>query len=507
MLVAAYARYSTDRQSDTSLDDQLRNCRSYCKRMGWPEPAVYADAAMSGTRSDRPEYMRLLRDASRFNVILVDDLSRLSRDSLAMGQVLRELQFANVRVIGVSDGTDTGRKGHEAEVGLRGIMSELYIADLADKTHRGLTGKALAGKSAGGLPYGYRVTKTGEREVVPEQAAIVRRIYADYIAGASAQQIAKALNDEGVPTARGKTWAVSAIKCDHARGIGILANPIYKGQQVWNRSKWVKPPNRKKGRVRRENPESEWIVTEQPHLAIVDVVTWDAAKEACKRRSVAGTGGRGRRPRHLLTGLLRCAECGGPLVVVDAYCYGCAAAKDRGTCRSSIRVNRRKAETAMLAGVREILLSDDAAKAWQKAVTRHLREAESSKEAITGRLATARRERDNVMAAIRQGIILPSTKAELVRLEALCATLEREASQPAQMMPDVRGRLRRLADTLADRSAASPAVREALRAVVGEAVVRKENGVTGAWVTPQIAMVAGAGFSPYLSHPVVIPLT
>lgn len=176
MRVAAYARYSSAAQREASLDDQLRNCRVYCGRMGWPEPVAYTDAAMSGSRNDRPGYLRLVADSLRFDVIVVDDLSRLSRDSIEVAQAIRRLTFAGVRVVGVSDGTDTGRKGHKAEVGLRGIMSELYLADLADKTHRGLTGRALAGSSAGGLPYGYRVTERGQRAVVESQAAVVRRI-------------------------------------------------------------------------------------------------------------------------------------------------------------------------------------------------------------------------------------------------------------------------------------------------------------------------------------------
>ena len=65
MRVAAYARYSSDQQREASLDDQLRNCRGYCARMGWPEPAAYTDAAMSGARNDRPGYLRLLADAAR----------------------------------------------------------------------------------------------------------------------------------------------------------------------------------------------------------------------------------------------------------------------------------------------------------------------------------------------------------------------------------------------------------------------------------------------------------
>jgi len=89
MRTAAYARYSTEMQSAASIDDQLRNVRGFCSRMGWPAPEVFSDAAISGARNDRPGYRRLLDEAHRFDVILVDDLSRFSRDSVESQQAIR----------------------------------------------------------------------------------------------------------------------------------------------------------------------------------------------------------------------------------------------------------------------------------------------------------------------------------------------------------------------------------------------------------------------------------
>lgn len=506
MRVAAYARYSTDAQRDASLEDQLRNCRGYCDRQGWPSPAVYTDAAMSGARNDRPGYRRLLAEAPAFDVILVDDLSRLSRDSVEAQQAVRRLKFAGVRVIGVSDGLDTGRKGHKAEVGLRGLMGELYLDDLRDKTHRGLTGRALAGASAGGLPYGYAVTTTGHRAIREDQAEVVRRIYADYLSGMSARSIAAALNAEGVPSPRGSTWAMSAIYGDARRGIGILANPIYAGRQIWNRSHWVKHPDTGR-RLRRERPESEWIVTEHPELAIVERDTWLAVQDAIKRRGVTGWKRAGRAPRALLSGLLRCAECGGPMIMIDSHSYGCSIARDRGICRNRQRVKRTTAEAAMVAGVRDALLSEEAMQAWQAAVARAMKAYADDGAAAKRRLAQAVQERENIMAAIRMGIITPSTKAALEAAEAAVEEAQRAARTPVRMMPDVRGRLQRIADTLAEYTSKAPAAREALRALIGEAVVRTENGATFAEIAlHHLAVVAGAGFWHWMTEPLRIPI-
>ena len=146
-------------------------------------------------------------------------------------------------------------------------------------------------------------------------------------------------------------------------------------------------------------------------------------------------------------------------------------------------------------------------KAWQQAVARHLKAQAGAGEEARRRLAQAQRERDNIMAAIRAGIITPSTKAALESAEAAVVAAERSMQEPARMMPDVRARLRRIADTLADRAKQVPAAREALRALIGEATLRNENGNPIAEVAgSHLTMVAGAGFGRYLTAPIRIPL-
>lgn len=521
MRTAAYARYSSDAQRDASLDDQLRNCRQYCERQGWPAPTEYTDAATSGARNDRAGYLRLLTDATRYDVILVDDLSRLSRDSINVAQAIKQLSFQGVRLLGVSDGVDTSRKGHKLDVGLRGLMSELYLTDLADKTHRGLTGRALAGASAGGLPYGYRVTEVGQRAIDESQAVIVRRIFDEYVAGNSPRTIADGLNRDGIPPARARTWAMSAIYGDVKRGIGILANPIYAGRQVWNRSQWIKHPDTGR-RVRKNRPPSEWITTELPELAIITPALWQAAqarvKQAQPQRADATKGaGPGRPPRHLLSGILRCGDCGGPMVIVDRYRYGCSTHKDRGqaACPSRVRVSRSIAETALLAGIRESLLSEAAFQRFQRVVTAELKRAMPDPEAGRRRVVDAERVQGNILAALRAGIITASTKAELIEAERLVATARAELAalqsfQPSQILPRAREAWRGMVSKLADHARNLPEARNALRELLGENVmVRNENGELFAEIAGsdcQLKLVAGAGSVLYLTEPLRIPL-
>lgn len=516
MRVAAYARFSTEMQREASLEDQLRVCGEFAVRHGWPQPINFTDSAVSGSRRDRIGYRRMLAQAHDFDVLLLDDLTRFSRDNVELQSELRRLKFAGVRVIAIADGLDTARDDAKLNAGLRGLMGELYLDDLAKKTHRGLTGRALQGASAGGLPYGYRVTGVGSRAIDEAQAAVVRRVYAEYLSGRTPRQIASALNAEGVPSARGSSWSMSAIHGDQRRGIGILANPIYVGRQIWNRSTWVKHPDTRR-RIRKERDESEWVIKDKPELAIVDAATWDAVQRRLRGKKLGGAHKGGRAPRHLLSGILRCGVCGGPMVIIDRYRYGCSIAKDRGAaaCTSTVRFPRLGAEAEILAGIKRELLSEEAFQACARRAAAALKKAAPDLDGAKRRLATAQRERENLMVAIRAGILTRSTKAELQAAERAEEAAEAELArmrgfQPAQLVPRLRERWRRIAASLEVSGRNIPGARDAIRELVGDEIVVDEKAgdlfarIAGS--SCQIDVVAGAGSGLYLSEPIWIPI-
>ena len=129
---ATYLRFSSRNQKLASIQDQLRNVENYCNRMGLPKPIIFKDEAISGSRNDRPGYVEMLSAAENkeFDILLVDDLSRMTRDNIETLTAVRQLKFLGIRVIGVSDGVDTSRKGHKIEVALRGLMNEAYLDTL-----------------------------------------------------------------------------------------------------------------------------------------------------------------------------------------------------------------------------------------------------------------------------------------------------------------------------------------------------------------------------------------
>lgn len=208
---AIYARFSTDMQRDASIEDQIRSCRDHAARQGMDVVGTYTDKAVSGASLMRSGIQKLLRDAqgNAFDVVLSEGLDRLSRNQADIASIFQMLQFRNVLIETVSEGSIC-----EMHIGLKGTMNALFIKDLAIKTHRGLKGRALAGKSAGGKAYGYKSVLRhdasgepirGDRTIDPAEAEVVRRIFTDYAAGLSPGKIAETLNTEKVagPTGRG----------------------------------------------------------------------------------------------------------------------------------------------------------------------------------------------------------------------------------------------------------------------------------------------------------------
>jgi site-specific DNA recombinase len=519
MKTAAYCRFSSDAQREASIRDQLRNIEIYCERFGWPRPILFQDHAISGSRNDRSGYQAMLAAAEHgaFDVLLLDDLSRLSRDYIESAQTIRRLKFAGIRLVGVSDGTDTARDGYKLETGLRGLMSEYYLDELAMKTHRGLMGQALGGYSAGGLPYGYSSSFDGQgyrREINEGEAHWVRYIFERYANGASSRQIVEELNRQKVPSPRGRTWSHSALYPD-AKGVGMLGNPIYIGRQVWNRTAWVKDPDT--GRRRRTmRPRSEWVFFESPELRIIDDVTWKACEDrtrSAKRNTAAkqsgGKGPGGRGPKFLFSGLLKCGVCGGAYVIQGRKDYGCATHQNRGdsVCSNGLKVKRSTIEQVLLAGVKDSLLTDEAYLAFEAEARSLLRQAKPDPAAARHRLANARKELDNLMAAIRAGIITPTTKVALEQAEQLAAEAQEELIaierfQPTQILPRAREIYRDLVARL-EAVEDVPAAREALRSLIGNVRLIPEQGTLTAEMQSaglagalQITLVAGEGFEP-----------
>uniref|UniRef100_UPI00273DAF2F recombinase family protein n=1 Tax=Oceaniradius stylonematis TaxID=2184161 RepID=UPI00273DAF2F len=258
---AIYARFSTDLQNDRSVEDQHALCRTFAEREGLNPILQFEDRAQSGaTLVGRNGIARLMRAAQngQYSVLIVEALDRLSRDQEDLAHIWKRLSFLGIEIRAVHDGT-----ADAIQVGIRGLLGNLFLTDLAHKVRRGMDGVVRDGRHAGGKAYGYAPVpgQPGELEIVREEAETVRRIFKEYAAGRTPREIAHDLNADQVPPPRGKHWTASTINGNKTRHHGILLNELYAGVLVWNRVRMIKNPDTGR-RVSRPNPEEEWKRTE-----------------------------------------------------------------------------------------------------------------------------------------------------------------------------------------------------------------------------------------------------
>ena len=392
MRCAIYARYSTNLQRSASIDDQIRQCREYAARNGYlvVDGYVRSDEALSGASLQGRKGLESLMEAAKemprpFDVVLVDDTSRVARNTADALKTVEIFKFNGVAVISVSQGIDSRQNGARQLLTLNAMMDEEYNFGVADKVHRGQEGRVLQGLVPGGRCYGYRnvpiedptrIAKygrpavTGVRaEIVEEQANVVRRIFTMCADGMSLAKMAKTLNAEGVlspePSRNRKerSWCTSSIR-------EMLLNERYKGIQVWNRTK--KDRNPETGRkVSRARPKSEEKRVEVPDWRIVSDELWDAAHASFKVRALrfSSTGKSGvsaaASGKYLFSGLLVCGCCGARLVIVSGrgkrgyQKYGCPNHRYRGTCTNGLMIRQDRLEEQLLSFLERNILTEE----------------------------------------------------------------------------------------------------------------------------------------------------
>ncbi len=473
--VALYARYSTDRQDARSIDDQLRRCRAYAASNGMDAVAEYTDAAVSGATLDRADLKRLLADVThfgedRFEALLVDDLSRLSRD---LGDtwtiVFGDLAHSGVRVVDVTTGIASDSSGARLAFGASALVNDYFLQLVRSETHRGLEGRAMQGFWTGGRVYGYRTRKEENPSdpdhprslliIHQDEAEVVCRVFRLYAEGVGFKSIASLLNGEGKPAPydalrpkpRGRGWSSSTIRA-------LLRNERYIGHFVWNRRKWVRLP-RRKGRKCLERPPNEWKVFDRPDLAIVNRELWEKVQGRLKDREsqtrAAQRPGRPGRPpgsgrfAYLLSGILRCGACGANMGVVGVktkgeYRYatfGCSARHTKGDaiCKNSLTVSERKASGAIVGALQDTLIESGLLPRFVERFNQRIlraRQGDTDKDfnGLQREILTAELRVRNVTEAI----------AKAGWSEALNAQLVAEETRLRSLMDQHRGLLQRL---------------------------------------------------------------
>ncbi len=354
--VALYARVSSDRQDvDLSISAQLRALRDYAQKNGYIVAREYVDEAESGRIADRPEFRKMIDEASKseapFKEILVWKFSRFTRKrehAVAFKSMLRR---KGVRVVSITEHADDSPTGKLMEAIIESV-DEFYSENLAQEVTRGMREAASRGFFMGPkAPFGYRRVKVNDGakerptlEVDPANAPVVKEIFESSLRGNGLKEISKALYDRGI-TNRGKRWLKGTLHY-------LLTNESYTGTAVWGRTS--------KG-AKADDP----VRVEGAWPALVSREMFDTVQRGLRDRAptVHEPGRVG--SKFLLSGLLKCGVCGRSYIGQGAksgqfayYICGTLYRDGAGTCEASY-LNAPRVEEFIVERIRERILTEE----------------------------------------------------------------------------------------------------------------------------------------------------
>ncbi len=470
--VAIYARYSSSLQKPTSIEDQVRLCKNHAASIDAVVIREHSDFETSAaTARSRPGLDALLLDARRghVDIILAEALDRISRDQEHIHGIHKRLLYWKVRLVTVHEG-----EIQAIHVSIGGYMNSAWIDGLRTKTRRGQIGAVHAGRIPGGLSFGYRICNRidaqgrairGLREIDPDEASTVLRIYRLYADGESVRNITARLNREGVPGPRGRRWGPTTINGHRGRRNGVLNNELYCGRLVYGRQQFVRDPDTGK-RQARPVPPDQWIVRDVPELRIVDDILWDRVQ---KRRQ-AGQDRRNSAASHTplpFTGLVLCGLCGANFTIVKQLRYACHARAQRGTCSNPRGINATRLENQACATLAlQIAHYKDPKSLLHRATAKARERHRQLSAAIEDRKTRIRR----LLAGIESGAHSLAAHQRIVELEHEIAALdiERDAlpdiadATPDRLATRLHQRLAALSRVISDNRPGSDPRRHAL---------------------------------------------
>jgi len=227
---ALYARVSTDDQAREgySIPAQLKRLHAFCKAKGWEVCSEYVDDGYSGRDINRPQYMRMMTERELWDVVLVLKMDRIHRNSRNFTQMMDDLNVWKKQFSSMQEKFDTTSAMGRFVMDIIQRIAQLESEQIGERVKIGMIQKAK--KCSGHLgspdPYGYEIV-AGELKAVDREAGVVPFIFHCYGNGLSLEDIAKKLNERGIPAKKGGSWSKQAVS-------GILRNPVYCGYIRWN---------------------------------------------------------------------------------------------------------------------------------------------------------------------------------------------------------------------------------------------------------------------------------
>lgn len=408
-----YARYSSDSQSEQSIEGQLRVCQQYAKNNDILILDTYIDRAMTGTNDARPDFQRMLKDSGKkqWEYVIVYKLDRFSRNKYEATIHKHTLRENGVKLLSAMENIPDTPEGIILESLLEG-MNQYYSAELSQKVLRGLKESYIKGHTTGGRrTYGYDIID--KKAVVNDfEANIVREIFTKFANGQTGKSIAKNLTERGIRTRAGQY-------IDAKKLYTIIGNAKYIGQ--------VKHGD---------------TVYKNIYPAIIDEETWNRVQTI--RNANKFTPGRKKDIYDfILSGKIVCGHCKNMITGESGtsrngtrhYYYNCSSKKKKINDCDFHAVNKQWLENLVIQTTWDLLndeaiITEIANQVYN--LHTHLAENQTLIKSLIAKRNDAIRATNNLITAIEQGIITEQTKARLKELETQISQYEFDIEQEKQ---------------------------------------------------------------------------
>jgi len=409
-----YARYSSDAQREESIEGQLRECKEFAKKQNITILSTYIDRAFSAKTDNRPEFQRMIKDSGKhlFDVVIVWKLDRFARNRYDSAHYKAVLRKNRVKVVSATEAIAEDSTGILLESLLEGY-AEFYSAELSEKVNRGMTENALKCKFNGGIiPMGYSIDNEQHYQIDPVSAPVVLEMFTLYDSGATMLELVNIMNERGIRSALGGEYSLNNVNY-------LLKNRRYTGEYRYRD-----------------------IVTPNGIPVIVPQDLFDRVQERMEKNKKAPARAKAVDENYLLTTKLFCGKDGvymagesgvGRTKKVHRY-YKCVNTKKKRTCTKK-SVKKEIIESRVVQAIME-MIQDDNVVNYIVDLALELESRESSSLPLLSRqLEETKRAINNMINAIQQGILTPSTKERLDELEETKSNLELSILQEQMHKP------------------------------------------------------------------------
>ena len=370
-----YPRVSTEMQVDGfSLDGQKSNLRRFADREEMEIVNIYEDAGKSGKSIEgRPAFKQMLLDIENgleIDYVLVYKLSRFGRNAADILNSLEHIQSFGVNLICIEEGIDSSQTSGKLLISVLSAVAEIERENIIEQTMNGRKEKARQGGWNGGFaPYGYFLKD--KQLFIQENEADAVRIIFDKFANTNMgfTKIAKYLNLQGIEKISRANGSLTQWSTHFVRM--IIDNPVYCGKIAFGRRAREKVKGTKN--EYKQTPQENYILAEGQHEAIISEELWNLAHEKRELTGVKSPSKIGRDRAHLLSGILKCPKCGGPMYTNkhawtnkdgtyrEIYYYVCSKARaERGkSCDYTATLKKTDIEPLVIEAIRELIQNQD----------------------------------------------------------------------------------------------------------------------------------------------------